>query len=68
MIVPVVVMIYLCARFKELSDKKSRESFDTLLHRVDKSSRLRVFMPTFFFFRRFFTAVVLVFKADHVVE
>ena len=67
-IVPVVVMIYLCAKFDELSDKDKKRSFNTLLLRIDKTSRLKVFMPTFYFCRRFFTAAVLIFWADEVVR
>ena len=67
-IVPVVVMIYLCAKFDDLTDKDKKRSFNTLLLRIDKTSRLKVFMPTFYFFRRFFTAAVLVFWANQVVK
>ena len=67
-VVPVVVMIYLCAKFEDLTKKGSKQNFNALLLRLDKTSRLKIFLPTFYFCRRFVTAAVLVFWADNVVE
>ena len=66
-ILPILVMIYLCAKFKDLTDKTSKQNFNTLLLQIDKESRLRIFHPIFFFLRRFITAIVLVNLADNVV-
>mmetsp|Transcript_3910 Transcript_3910/g.4624 ORF Transcript_3910/g.4624 Transcript_3910/m.4624 type:complete len:328 (-) Transcript_3910:861-1844(-) len=61
--IPFMVMIYLCARFDSLKDKAGKEQFNTLLLKLDKEDRWRIFLPSFFFFRRFATGCVLVLGA-----
>ena len=57
---PLLVLFYLCSKFDQLQNKESKQSFNTLLLKVDKEDRWRIFLPCFYFFRRFMTAVVLV--------
>jgi len=67
-IVPVIIMIYLCAQFKELTDKKHKQNFNSLLLKVDKASRTRIAIPAFFFIRRFVTALVLAFVSNETAQ
>ena len=62
-IIPFCVTIFLCTKFNSLKDKAGKEGFNTLLLKVDKEDRSRIFVPAFFFFRRFATALVLVLGA-----
>ena len=61
--VPILVLIYLCAKFDSLRDKEGKAKFNTLLLKVDKENRWRIFFPCFFFIRRFVTALLLVLGA-----
>lgn len=58
--IPFMVMIYLCAKFDTLKEKAGKEHFNTLLLKIDKEDRWRIFLPSFYFFRRFAIGVVLV--------
>ena len=60
---PWLVLFTLCAKFDQLTDKATKSNFNTLLLKIDKEDRWRIFLPCFFFFRRFMTAVVLVLGA-----
>ena len=57
--VPLSVLFYLCSRFNQLREKEQKRKFNTLLLKVDKEDRWRIFLPCFYFFRRFFTALML---------
>ena len=46
-----------------MKDKTGKESFNTLLLKVDKEDRYRIFLPAFYFLRRFVTALLLVLGA-----
>ena len=59
-LVPVLLLIYLCAKFENLKEKKGKEKFNTLLLKVDKEDRWRIFMPCFFFIRRYATGLMIV--------
>lgn len=43
LLAPWIVLVYLCAKFKTLTSKVGKKSFNTLLLKVDKESRLRIF-------------------------
>ena len=58
--VPFLVLIYLCAKFENLKNKMEKSNFNTLLLKVDKEDRWRIFLPCFYFLRRFATAIMLV--------
>lgn len=57
---PWLVLFYLFAKFDSLQTRNGKEKLNSLLLKVDKGSRWRIFLPCFFFFRRFVTAVILV--------
>ena len=61
--IPLSVLFYLCSKFNQLQDKEQKQNFNTLLLKVDKEDRWRIFLPCFFFFRRFMTAIILVLGA-----
>lgn len=63
-IIPLFITIFLCTKFDSLKEKQGKENFNTLLLKVDKEDRMRIFLPAFFFFRRFATALVLVLGAS----
>ena len=60
---PWLVLFYLFSKFEKLQTKEGKAKLNSLLLKVDKASRWRIFLPCFFFFRRFVTAVVLVMGA-----
>ena len=64
---PLVAMIYLCAKVKDLKDKQNKQSFNTLLLKVDKERYMSILLPIFFFLRRLMTAMILVLGAELVV-
>ena len=64
---PLVAMIYLCAKFKDLRDKQIKQSFNTLVLKVDKERYMAILLPIFFFLRRLATAMILLLGADFVV-
>jgi len=57
---PWLVLFYLCAKFEKLQTKEMKSHFNTILLKVDKEDRWRIFLPCFYFFRRFATALILV--------
>ena len=61
---PWLLLIWLCAKFDKLRDKETKANFNTLLLKVDKEDRMRIFLPCFYFFRRFATAILLVLGAS----
>ena len=61
--IPLSLLFYLFAKFDQLQTKEGKEKLNSLLLKVDKGSRIRIFLPCFFFFRRFATAVILVLGA-----
>ena len=60
---PWLVLFYLFAKFDQLQTKAGKEKLNSLLLKVNNASRWRIFLPCFFFFRRFVTAVILVMGA-----
>ena len=64
---PWMILFYLCAKFDRFQNSKSdKQHFNTLLLKVDKENRWRIFLPCFFFFRRFMTAMILFLGATDV--
>jgi len=61
--IPLSVLFYLCSKFNSLTDKQAKQNFNTLLLKVDKEDRWRIFLPCFYFIRRFATSVILVLGA-----
>jgi hypothetical protein len=58
-IIPVFLIAHVNRRFEILSLKEAKQSFNTLLLKIDKGSRWRVMNPAYFFARRFLTAILL---------
>jgi hypothetical protein len=59
MVMPVFFISVICYRFDVLRIKHAKESFNTLILKVDKQSRWRLIVPFYYFFRRILTAVLL---------
>lgn len=60
---PWLVLFYLFAKFDNLQTREGKQKLNSLLLKVDKGSRWRIFLPCFYFFRRFVTALILVMGA-----
>jgi len=58
-VVPVVLITTIYRRFDILKIKDAKQSFNTLLLRIDKASKIRVTVPAYFFLRRCLTACLL---------
>lgn len=58
-ILPVFLIAVVFRRFKILNIKAAKKSFNTLILKVDKTSRWRILDPAFFFARRLMTAMLL---------
>ena len=58
-IVPFFLIALINRKFEILSLKEAKQSFNTLLLKIDKGSRWRVMNPAYFFARRALTAILL---------
>lgn len=64
-VVPVFLMFMVCKRFKVLKIKHAKAAFNTIVLKIDKSSRWRLIQPGYFYFRRLLTAVLLSMPIDN---
>jgi hypothetical protein len=62
---PVFFVSLIFKRFDMLKIKQAKESFNTLILRIDKASKSRVANPGYFFGRRMLTAVLLTLPIDN---
>merc|ERR1719384_134169 len=58
-ILPVFLITHVNRRFEILMLKEAKQSFNTLLLKIDKASRWRIMNPAYFFARRLLTAMLL---------
>jgi hypothetical protein len=66
-LLPFLLLTYLCSIFDKLGDKELKRGMSTLLMKMDKSSRSRIFLPILFFIRRLVYAIVLVLSTYSLV-
>ena len=64
-VVPVFLMSIVCKRFEVMKIKQAKQSFNTIVLKIDKQSRWRLIQPGYFFFRRLLTAVLLSMPIDN---
>ena len=64
-VVPIFLMTIVCRRFEVMKIKHAKESFNTVVLKIDKQSRWRLIVPGYFFFRRLLTAVLLSMPIDN---
>jgi len=64
-VLPVVLITTIYRRFDILKIKEAKQSFNTLLLRIDKASKVRVGVPAYFFVRRLLTACLLTLPIDN---
>lgn len=64
-VLPVVLITTIYRRFDILKIKEAKQSFNTLLLRIDKQSKVRVVVPAYFFLRRCLTACLLTLPIDN---
>lgn len=64
-VMPVILITTIYRRFDILKIKDAKQSFNTLLLRIDKASKVRVSVPAFFFLRRCLTACLLTLPIDN---
>jgi hypothetical protein len=64
-VVPVILITTIYRRFDILKIKDAKQSFNTLLLRIDKASKIRVSVPAYFFLRRCLTACLLTLPIDN---
>jgi hypothetical protein len=64
-VLPVVLVVLIYRRFDILKIKTAKQSFNTLLLRIDKGSKTRVIVPAYFFLRRCLTACLLTMSIDN---
>ena len=67
LILPVVLLYKVHQRFEILMLKEAKQSFNTLLLKIDKAGRRRVNNPAFFFSRRLLTAIALTLPTENSV-
>ena len=58
-ILPVFLITLILRRFEILKIKEAKQSFNTLLLKLDKSGKWRILNPAYFFARRLMTAILL---------
>jgi len=64
-VLPVVLISTIFRRFDILKIKDAKQSFNTLLLRLDKNSKIRIIVPAYFFIRRCLTACLLTLQIDN---
>jgi hypothetical protein len=64
-VLPVILVTIIYRRFDILKIKDAKQSFNTLLLRIDKNSKVRVVVPAYFFVRRCLTACLLTLQIDN---
>jgi len=64
-VLPVILVTTIYRRFDILKIKEAKQSFNTLLLRIDKNSKIRVVVPAYFFTRRCLTACLLTLPIDN---
>ena len=67
LILPVILLYKVHQRFEILMLKEAKQSFNTLLLKIDKAGRRRVNNPAFFFSRRLLTAIALTLPTENSV-
>ena len=65
LIIPVFLIAHITRKFEILSLKEAKQSFNTLLLKIDKGSRWRVMNPAYFFARRLLTSMLLTLPIDN---
>ena len=58
-VLPVFLIAHINRRFDILAMKEAKQSFNSLLLKIDKASRWRIMNPAYFFARRLLTAMLL---------
>jgi hypothetical protein len=64
-ILPVFLITLIFRRFEILKIREAKQSFNTLLLKIDKSSKWRIINPAYFFSRRLLTAILLTLPIDN---
>jgi len=64
-VLPVFLIAHLNRRFDILAMKEAKQSFNTLVLKIDKASRWRIMNPAYFFARRLLTAMLLTLPIDN---
>ena len=64
-ILPVFLITLIFRRFEILKIREAKQSFNTLLLKIDKSSKWRIINPAYFFARRLLTAILLTLPIDN---
>jgi len=62
---PLLLMTIVCRRYEVMKIKQAKESFNTVVLKIDKQSRWRLVVPGYFFFRRLLTACLLSMPIDN---
>lgn len=64
-VLPVFLIAHINRRFDILAMKEAKQSFNSLLLKIDKASRWRIINPAYFFARRLLTAMLLTLPIDN---
>ena len=64
-VMPLFIMTIVCRRYEVMKIKQAKESFNTVVLKIDKQSRWRLIVPGYFFFRRLLTACLLSMPIDN---
>lgn len=64
-ILPTFLITMIFKRFEILKIKEAKQTFNTLLLKIDKSSKWRIVNPAYFFARRLLTAILLTLPIDN---
>jgi len=65
MVLPVFFVTIVCVRFDVMRIKQAKAAWNTLVLKVDKQSRQRLFVTFYFFFRRILNACLLAIPLDN---
>ena len=66
-VLPIYLIVHMNRRYNILNMKEAKQSFNSLLLRVDKASRWRIMNPAYFFVRRLFTAMLLTLPQENTL-
>jgi hypothetical protein len=65
LVLPIILVALVFKRFEILKIKEAKQSFNTMIVRIDKNAKIRLIVPAYFFFRRLITACLLTLPIDN---
>ena len=66
-VLPIYLIVHINKRYNILNIKEAKQSFNSLLLRIEKASRWSIMNPAYFFVRRLLTAMMLTLPEENTL-